>query len=213
MDMKKNRISRSELDNKTRINQQLMMSDLLSAISETEYPQYILDAIEIIRNWINDVINRVQDSETSDMFNEFFGDVEEEEPNGFDDLFARLRGLEEFADVAPNLGKGSGKPDTLIISLGSGDYESGIRTAIDHAAVFNRPYCKRVWIISDSFIFGDTVKFIPHVDALAEQGITLRFILVTAWGWVELPLSEASTTKNQFLWKTPKHDIKHKRRK
>ena len=212
MDMKKNGLSRSDTNNKKLMSQQVMMSDLLSAISETEYPQYILEAIEIIRNWIHDVINKVQDSETSDIFNEFFGDVEEEEPNEFDDLFARLRGLEEFADVVPNSGKGSGKPDTLIISLGSGDYESGVRAAIDHAAVFNRPHCKRVWIISDNFIFGDTVKFIPHVDALAEQGITLRFILVTAWGWVELPLSEASATKNQFLWKTSKQDIKRRKK-
>lgn len=211
MDMKKNELPHSETDSKKHARQQgMMMSDFLSVISETEYPQYILEAIEIIRKWIYDVIEKIDDTNVVDAF---FDEEEEEDGEELNDLFAKLKGLEDFADVVPNLGKGSGKPDTLIISLGSDDYESGIRSAIDHAAIFNRPHCKRVWIISDNFIFGDTVKFIPHVDALTEQGITLRFILVTAWGWVELPLSETSATKSQFLWKTPNNEMKHKRKR
>ena len=43
--------------------------------------------------------------------------------------------------------------------------------------------------MSDTFIFDDVVRYAAHVDALTEQGVTLRFILVTPWGWVELPLN------------------------
>ena len=101
----------------------------------------------------------------------------------------------------PNSKSSEGKADAVIVSIAPPDYESGLRMAIDYAAVFNRPTCKRVWIISDTFIFDDVVKFSAHVDALSEQGITLRYILVTPWGWVELPLSGMTAAKHSFLWR------------
>jgi hypothetical protein len=56
-------------------------------------------------------------------------------------------------------------------------------------------------VVSDTFIFGDTIHYAAHVDALAEQGIVLRFILVTPWGWVEIPLSSNIASSQQFLWR------------
>ena len=113
-----------------------------------------------------------------------------------------MNSLEEFADVIPNSKKSGEKSDTIIISLAPPDYEGGLRAAIDHAAIFNRGKCHRVWIFSDSFNLDDVVRFIPHVDALIEQGISLRFLLITPWGWVELPLSGSTVSRQQFLWKT-----------
>ncbi|MBQ6775240.1 MAG: hypothetical protein IJP53_02170, partial [Synergistaceae bacterium] len=134
---------------------------------------------------------------------EIFGnEFDDDDTGSFEDLYKRLGAIEDFADLIPNTKKGGGKSDAIIISLESPDYESGLRAAIDYAAVFNRSSCHRVWIISDSFTFGEVVRFVPHVDALAEQGITLRFLLVTPWGWVEMPLSGSSISKQQFLWKT-----------
>ena len=206
-----------------------MMSDLLAAISENEYPDYILEAIEKVRAWIDGAISH-QDSEDdseTDEFMEIFGhEFEDDDDDGnMEDLFGELRGLSKYADVIPNASKSNGKADTIIVSLAPPDYDSGLRTAIDCAAIFNRPNCKRVWILSDTFIFNEIIKYIPHVDALGEQGITLRFILITPWGWVELPLSAATVTKRQFLWRTDvaanttknakitKKDSKAKRRK
>ena len=55
-----------------------------------------------------------------------------------------------------------GRPDVVVVSMNPPDYESGVRTAIDYAALFNRSNCKRVWVISDTFIFEDRH---PHASA------------------------------------------------
>ena len=220
MCINQNELPRPETNNEKQDKQpeKIMISDLLTAISENEYPQYVLEAIEKVRAWINKAINRATHEETNnDALTEFFGDDFIEDDGGIEELFADLKSLAEYADVIPGINKANSKEDTIIVSLAPPDYDSGLRTAIDCAAVFNRPHCKRVWILSDTFIFNEIIKYIPHVDALNEQGITLRFILVTPWGWVELPLSEMTVTKRQFLWRTenvktePK--IKRRRRK
>ena len=211
--MEKNEISKSETaENKNKKNiskkqHEMTMSELLSAISETEYPDYIIEAANIVQKWMNDAVNkskRDRDSEDrlTEIFSEVFGpDFSEDDTGTMEDLYSRLSSLEEFADVIPNSKKPGDKSDTIIISLAPPDYEGGLRAAIDHAAIFSRGKCRRVWIISDSFVLDDVVRFIPHVDALAEQNITLRFLLVTPWGWVELPLSGTAVSKQQFLWR------------
>ncbi|MBQ6435668.1 MAG: hypothetical protein IJM82_00225 [Synergistaceae bacterium] len=212
MNTNQDEIQRSAANKKPEI----MMSDLLSAISESEYPQYILEAVEIIRNWIHDAISKPdeeKETENTDIFAEFFGYMDDDESGDLNELFSKLGKLEEFANIVPSQNQDDSKPETLIVSLANADCESGLRSAIDYAAIFNRPNCKRVWIISDTFIFDEIIKFVPHVEALLEQGISLRFILVTAWGWVELPLSEKAATKNQFLWKTLEKNSKQKKRK
>lgn len=192
-------------DNKENENNEVMISELLSAISENEYPQYVLDAVSRVQEWMKDMTEKPEGSDENDIFTAIFGDNFnfdfEDDSRGIEGLCERLGDIEEFADVIPNSKAPEGKPDTIIVSITPPDYESGLRSAIDYAAVFNRPTCRRVWIISDTFIFDDVIKFSPHVDALSEQGITLRFILVTPWGWVELPLSGTTASKRQFLWR------------
>ncbi len=178
----------------------ITINELLSAISESEYPEYILEAISRIQEWMGEMIEK-SDDDNDDIFSEIFGENFEDDPRGIDTLFERLEDLGEYADVVPNSKSSEGKADAVIVSIAPPDYESGLRMAIDYAAVFNRPTCKRVWIISDTFIFDDVVKFSAHVDALSEQGITLRYILVTPWGWVELPLSGMTAAKHSFLWR------------
>ena len=178
----------------------ITINELLSAISESEYPEYILEAISRIQEWMGEMIEK-SDDDNDDIFSEIFGENFEDDPRGIDTLFERLEDLGEYADVVPNSKSSEGKADAVIVSIAPPDYESGLRMVIDYAAVFNRPTCKRVWIISDTFIFDDVVKFSAHVDALSEQGITLRYILVTPWGWVELPLSGMTAAKHSFLWR------------
>ena len=180
---------------------EITVGELLSAISENEYPQYILDAINLVREWMNEVTESDNDSDDDDIFAAIFGENYDEGAGGIDSLIERLEGISDYADIIPNAKKPEGKSDAVIVSITPPDYESGLRAAIDYAAVFNRNKCRRVWIISDTFIFDDVIKFSPHVDALAEQGITLRYILVTPWGWVELPLSGMTATKHSFLWR------------
>ena len=189
---------------------EITINELLNAISETEYPQYILEAARTVQDWMNDMIKRRDDpDEEPDIFAAIFGDNFDDE-RGLGELFSRMNALKESADIIPSSTENTGKPDTIIISITPSDYESGLRSAIDYAAVFNKQNCQRVWIISDTFILDEVMKFVPHVDALAEKGITLRFLLVTPWGWVELPLSGATVSKNQFVWKSIQKSAKRK---
>ena len=169
-------------------------------MSESEYPQYILEAISRAQEWMHDVTDN--DSKVDDdFFSAIFGESYDSINSGIETLIERLDDLREYADIIPNSESPEGKPDAIIISITPPEYESGLRSAIDYAAVFNRSTCKRVWIISDTFILDDVMKFSAHVDALSEQGITLRYILVTPWGWVELPLSGNTALKHAFLWR------------
>ena len=194
----------------------ITVNELLSAISETEYPQSILESISTIQEWMKDMTEQHQEpKDPDDIFASLFGSNFDEDMMGLNGLFERLKSIEDAADIIPNSKMPDGKSDTVIISITPQDYESGIRTAIDYAAVFNKTKSKRVWIISDTFIFDEVFKFVPHVDALSEQGIMLRYILVTPWGWVEMPLSGSSVSKHKFLWhtKSEKQDIKQEETK
>jgi hypothetical protein len=183
----------------------LTVKELLSAISETEYPQYVLDAISRIQAWMLETVNAPAD-QGMDPVTAMFEDGGEMD---MEKLFADLESLEQYVDLIPNTRRPEGKADVIVVSVNPPDYESGVRTAIDYAALFNRKNCKRVWVISDTFIFTDTIHYAAHVDALAEQGIVLRFILVTPWGWVEIPLSGNIASGQQFLWRNTMKDIEN----
>lgn len=207
---------------KTANEQEIMISDILGAISESEYPDYIIEAAERVRQWMQDMIQPEQeqdhkiDDEAEIMRLLFPFD---DEDSGIERLISSLESLKEYADIIPNTEKPEGKSDTIIVSITPPDYESGLRTAIDYAAIFNRKNCRRLWIISDTFIFDDVIKFSPYVDALNEQGITMRYILVTPWGWVELPLSGNMAMKQSFKFQmqsqmqSKTEENKHRRKK
>lgn len=208
--MRRLKISAMYSDNKNQ-GDELTVNQLLSAISQTEYPQYILEAIERVRKWLQKTTGSEHEHEYDPLAAIFENDFDDGENLG--DLLFDLVDLEEYVDVLPNIKAPEGKADTIVISIAPPDYESGLRTAIDYAAVFNKSKTKRVWIMGNSFIFDDVMKFSHHVDALAGQGITLRFILVTPWGWVELPLSGAMVSKNQFVWQMPHEKSQARKRK
>ncbi len=190
----------------------IMISDILNAISESEYPDYIIDAVERVQTWMKEMIRpEVERNDEVEMLRALF-QFEDDEEDSLARLISSLESLKEYADVIPNSEKPEGKPDTLIVSITPPDYESGLRTAIDYAGIFNRNVCKRVWIISDTFIFDDVTKYSPYVDALSEQGITMRYILVTPWGWVELPLSGNMASKQSFLWCNEETSKRRKRK-
>ncbi len=175
----------------------LTVRELLSAISETEYPQYILDAISKIQSWMLETVNSPAE-QGMDPVTAMFEDASEMD---MDKLFSSLESLEQYVDLIPNIRRPEGRADVIVVSVNPPDFESGVRTAIDYAALFNRKHCKRVWVVSDSFIFGEVIRYSAHVNALAEQGIILRFILITPWGWVEIPLSGEIASSQQFLWR------------
>ena len=191
---------------------EIMMSELLSAISEAEYPQYILDAVATVQEWMHDMTENANDSDDVDIFQSFAGENYEDGAM-IESLIERLEGISECADILPNAKAPEGRPDVIILSVAAPEYECGLRAAIDYAAVFGRETCRRVWIISDAYMLDEAMKYSPHVDALSEQGISLRYILVTPWGWVELPLSGNTDSKRAFLWRNDGMTEEKRRRK
>ena len=52
----------------------ITVNELLSAISETEYPQYILEAIGQIQEWMKDVTEKPDEPvDEEDIFSSIFG--------------------------------------------------------------------------------------------------------------------------------------------
>lgn len=232
-------------------NDEMTVNGFLNAISEIEYPQYLLDAVSTVQEWLRDLTVGVDDEIDNeiDNENEVDNEIEINNENEFDDnddedvkigfededievevelegdpveflrkifddddfeeididekmteLFKKIDEIDDKVDVLPNTHKPVGNKDAIVISVLASECEGGLRMAIDYAAVFNRKKCKRIWIISDTFIFDEAARFAEHIDALEKQGISMRFILVNPWGWVELPLSRASAAKKQFTW-------------
>ncbi len=180
----------------------MTVNELLSAISKNEYPDYLIDAIERVRGWLVDSLGALCDG-SGDALEALVTIFEHEFYGGggtIEELFSRLEDLNEYVDIVPNLRSLGGKSDTLVINMIPSDFDSGLRNAIDYAAVFNRENGRRVWILSSAYSLEEIMRFSPHVDALTAQGISLRYILITPWGWTELPLSGSNVTKQQLLW-------------
>ena len=222
-------------------DEDMTVNSFLDAISEIEYPKYILEAIDVIQEWLRGLAVNIEeesaldddpelkpeaeaknldldiddkddededDFEHDEEFMEFlkhvFGSDESESSEmeeSLEALFERIDAIDENVDVIPNTHKPAGNKDAMIINILSPESDGGLRTAIDYAGVFNRKKCERVWILSDSFVFDDAAHFTGHITALEKQGITIRFILVNPWGWVELPLSRASAQRKQIVWR------------
>ena len=222
-------------------DEDMTVNSLLDAISEIEYPKYLLDAVAAIQEWLRGLAVNIEeasvldddnnkssgaaepdnklddklekldddeleldDDELMEFFNRIFDSDEPEQSeleDSLEDLFEKIDAIDENVDVIPNTRKPAGNKDAMIINLLSPESDGGLRTAIDYAAVFNRSKCKRVWILSDSFVFDDAAHFAGHINALEQQGINIRFILINPWGWVELPLSRASALRKQIVWR------------
>ncbi|MBQ7578741.1 MAG: hypothetical protein IJT21_10815 [Synergistaceae bacterium] len=188
--------------------------ELLNAISETEYPDYVLEIIAIVREWMNNSLEAPDNNYNGqNAFDAILSQFFDEEAMGVMNLYESLNKFEDIADLIPGHKRPEGKPDTIVVSVNPPDCENGFRVAVDYATVFNRPKCNRIWIISNTYIYDDIIRFAPHVDALAAQGIKIRFILVNAWGWVELPLSAKTATKKQFILNTEEPPKRTRRRK
>ena len=174
------------------------VGEILSAMSGADYPEYVLGAIDAIQRWMTDVIGGDQFAHESDPLTSLFeGPMEVD----IERLFSQLEWVERHADLLPNTKRPEGKPDVVVVNAGPSDFEDSVRLAIDYASLFARGVCRRVWMLSDSFIIGDILRYSAHVRALAEQGVAFRFLLVTPWGWTEIPLIAEMPGSNRLTWR------------
>ena len=195
MEMRKNNISEGDIT----------VGQFFEALSATEYPDYIMELIEKLQDWMKEIFLVSSDLEKNEKRLDPVTALFETDPElDMEELFTRIAWLEKYADILPNIKRPEGKEDVAVINIGVAELESCMRVAIDYASIFNSEKCRRVWIISDSFNFMDISGYIAHISKLSERGIKFRFLLVTPWGWIEMPIEGNDSNKNQILWKTVK---------
>ncbi len=173
------------------------VGEILSAMAGTEYPRYIQKIVSQLQQWMDESIAAEGAAHEGDPLEMLFenavdGDGEK--------LFSQLEWVDDYADLLPNFKKPVGREDAVVLNVGPTDFEDSLRMAIDYASLFNRRLCRRVWVISDTFIIGDIYRYTAHIRALNAQGIAFRFLLVTPWGWTEIPLAAESASGNRISW-------------
>jgi hypothetical protein len=117
-------------------------------------------------------------------------------------LFGELEWVCEHADLLPADRDVGEKEEALVVTVGPYILDEGFRMAVDHAALFARERCKRVWMVTDNWLMGDFVYYLSHLKALVLQGVELRLLLVTPWGWTEVPIAKALSGAGRMYWKS-----------
>ena len=179
------------------------VGEILSAMSGSDYPQYILKIVSQVQQWMDESIRADNPSQDIDPVAALFENVMEMDGEA---LFNSLEWVDEYADLLPNVKRPYGNEDVVALHVGPADFEDSMRMAIDYAALFSRGVSRRVWLISDTFIIGDVYRYISHIRALNSQGVAFRFLLVTPWGWTEIPLAADSAPSSRISWKNGKKD-------
>ena len=189
--------------NNMTIEGEFTVGQFFEALSASEYPDYILELIEKLQDWMKEIFVVEGDTEKSDKKMDPVAALFETDPEpDMEELFSRIEWLEKYADVLPNIKRPAGKEEVAVINVGGAELDSCLRVAVDYASIFNGEKCRRVWIVSDSFNFADISGYVAHISKLSERGITFRFLLVTPWGWIEMPIEGNDGGRNQILWKT-----------
>jgi len=177
----------------------MTVGDILKAMTGEDVPQAVIQVAEEIQSWMVSALKGEGPLFSDEDF--LYGYDERRFSGEPDSILSRLAWIEPFADLLPNLGKIPKSREAVVLCLGPMDFDEGMRMAIDHATLFARGLCRRVWLICDSWLAEDVVRYLPHVRALAEQGIALRVILLTPWGWVEIPIRKEPMVLGSLNWK------------
>lgn len=163
------------------------VGDVLSAMSgegAATMPDYVMRMVRDVQAWL---AGALLDENRGDLLDIATGSADRGYSTDIDYLFSQLEWSFAYADVIPAVHEIAGREDAVVLSVGPVVLDEGMRMMVDHAALFAAGHCKRVWIISDTWIMGDILSYMPHIRVLAARGIELRFLLVTPWGWSEIP--------------------------
>jgi len=169
---------------------------VLRAMSGSECPPFIERLVSDVQDWMLSALG-TDEGLASEEFGFGFSDRRGGDP---DALFTRLEWLEKHADVLPGPNAPSGHEDVAVLCLGPYDFDEGMRMAVDYAALFGREHCRRVWMISDSWVVGEVMRYVQHFTALASNGVEVRFLLVTPWGWTEIPVAVETGNRKNLHW-------------
>ncbi len=177
------------------------ISDIFRKMETREYPDFITKMVEQVQEWM---IHIIQDGMSELERDSFFSMLEGSIQGDPEKLFKDLEWVEDHADLVPGSRKPVGHEDIIVLCLGPADFDDGMRLAVDYSALFGRGFCKRVWMICDSWIIGDVVRYLEHIRALVAEGVSFNFIFVTPWGWSEIPIRTEAFNGGKLDWRSGK---------
>lgn len=158
------------------------VGDVLDAMSGPKIPNFMAGVVQEVQAWLASAVSEEYPLDPIDS-----EDADRPAPAEPDYLFERLEWVGAHADLVPTTKGKGGREDAIVLSVGSIPLDEGLRMTVDHAAIFARETCKRVWLVSDTWVIDDVLVYLPHIKALRELGVELRFLLVTPWGYSEIP--------------------------
>ena len=166
-----------------------MVGDLLDAMSGSHVPNYVTMVIQEVQTWLASAVSEeyaIDPAETASGERNMSADLEY--------LMSQIEWANSYADVLPALKSAPRQEEALVLSVGPIILDEGLRMLVDHTALFASDVCRRVWVISDTWVIGDVIPYIPHLKALRERGIQIHFMLVTPWNYVEIPWNNVTGT-------------------
>jgi len=157
----------------------ITFNSLMRNMLTPDYPAHIVKALNLISSWLPQTFR-------SDGIDMPYWEVMREDPEL---LFSKLSWLESYVALLPSETPPPSQPEAAVITLGEVDVTGAMRLSVDYSLIFAKEHCRRVWIISDCWIPCDVIEYSDHIRAMVDNGISLRFMLVTPWGWMEIPVS------------------------
>ncbi|MDR1884747.1 MAG: hypothetical protein LBQ56_00630 [Synergistaceae bacterium] len=161
-----------------------MVGDVLDAMSGPNPPDYVLKIVHEIQTWLATAVSDESEFDPADIIS---GSGDRQGAADLEYLFTQLEWAGMHADLVPVLKESGKHEDAVILSIGPILLDEGLRMMVDHAALFASGTCRKIWLVSDTWIIGDVLSYIPHIKALLDRGIQMHFLLVTPWGYSEIP--------------------------
>ncbi|PIE55564.1 MAG: hypothetical protein CSA35_00130 [Dethiosulfovibrio peptidovorans] len=163
--------------------QEWTVEQVLKAMTTPEYPEYVLQAVEQLQIWMNEKLSAPGDEGLT---------------TDYDRLYAQLDWIRKHAAFLGEDGDTS-PSEAVVVSLEPSDQDEAMRMAIDHVAIFNRN-CQRIWLLSDSWVPGEVLRYQRHIRALEGRNVSFRFLLITPCGWTEIPLRQDDAPGDSLGW-------------
>jgi hypothetical protein len=160
-----------------------MVGDVLEAMSGSKVPDFIVSTVQEVQSWLSAALSEDAFMEPSDLISSNDRQISAD----LEYLFNQLEWVGVHADMVPLTKDSSKHEDAIVLSVGPMLLDEGMRMMVDHAALFASGVCKRIWVVSDTWVIGDVLPYMPHIKALKKRGVELHFLLVTPWGYSEIP--------------------------
>ena len=154
-------------------------ASFMRSLLKPDYPDYIIRLLNQVKGWLTKTFQ-------IDGINMPYWEIMRANP---DALFNELSWIESKVALLPSPVPPAPQAEAVTLYLGELDTYEALRLAVDYSLIFSKGACRRMWIVTDSWVTVDVLGFKDHINAMQENGIALRFLIVTPWGWVEFPVS------------------------